>query len=259
MIKITPSTLGREEMAWLWTALKADYRPTFPFQVSVVLIEPPLQTSSPLPVLTRKVSVKPGPPPQLWELQPPSGQSAATPGDSVTIAGASLAGASFVVLSNARLGIEYPRFAPSKVADTSISFTVPDDPGKLPAGGYSVWLVFTDASGAVLQSTNSLSMAIAPKILAVPTPTVVHNASGVLVTLSCDPQVLPNQSVSLALGGISVPAQLFKTQTASPSFQFPALAPGPYLARLSVDGAESPVQVNWAATPPTFTGPMVTV
>ena len=39
MLKITPATLGREEMAWLWTALKADYRPTFPFQVSVVLIE----------------------------------------------------------------------------------------------------------------------------------------------------------------------------------------------------------------------------
>ena len=38
MLKITPATLGREEMAWLWTALKADYRPTFPFQVSVVLI-----------------------------------------------------------------------------------------------------------------------------------------------------------------------------------------------------------------------------
>src|SRR5208337_4788108 len=37
MIKITPSTLGREEMAWLWTALKADYRPTYPFQVTVVL------------------------------------------------------------------------------------------------------------------------------------------------------------------------------------------------------------------------------
>ena len=29
MIKLTPSTLGREEMAWVWTALKADYRPTY--------------------------------------------------------------------------------------------------------------------------------------------------------------------------------------------------------------------------------------
>jgi len=29
MIKITPTTMGREEMAWIWTALKADYRPHF--------------------------------------------------------------------------------------------------------------------------------------------------------------------------------------------------------------------------------------
>ena len=47
MIKVTPSTLGREEMAWIWTALKADYRPTYPFQVSVVLIEPELRPSPP--------------------------------------------------------------------------------------------------------------------------------------------------------------------------------------------------------------------
>ncbi len=40
MIKLVPDTLGREEVAWLWTALKADYRPTFPFQASVVLIQP---------------------------------------------------------------------------------------------------------------------------------------------------------------------------------------------------------------------------
>ncbi|MFZ0745572.1 MAG: DUF4255 domain-containing protein, partial [Terracidiphilus sp.] len=51
MIKIVPETLGREEMAWLWTALKADYRTTFPFQVSVVLMQPDLQTSFALPVL----------------------------------------------------------------------------------------------------------------------------------------------------------------------------------------------------------------
>ena len=41
MLKITPATLGREELAWLWTALKADFRPTYAFDVSVVLIENP--------------------------------------------------------------------------------------------------------------------------------------------------------------------------------------------------------------------------
>jgi hypothetical protein len=64
MIKITPETLGREEMAWLWTALKADYRPTYPFQVSVVLMQPQRQTTAALPVLRRRVSsaAQPGEP-----------------------------------------------------------------------------------------------------------------------------------------------------------------------------------------------------
>jgi hypothetical protein len=59
LLKITPSTLGREEMAWLWTALKADYRPTFPFQVSVVLIERQNPATLPLPVLVRNIVVEP--------------------------------------------------------------------------------------------------------------------------------------------------------------------------------------------------------
>src|ERR1039458_7605615 len=65
MIKIAPATLGREEMAWLWTALKADYRPTFPFQVSVVLIEPQVPTSFALPILSRNVIVRAGAPARL--------------------------------------------------------------------------------------------------------------------------------------------------------------------------------------------------
>ena len=60
MIKITPTTMGREEMAWIWTALKADYRPTFAFDVSVALLESPLASSSPLPVLSPSISVQAG-------------------------------------------------------------------------------------------------------------------------------------------------------------------------------------------------------
>ena len=54
-IKITPSPLNREEMAWLWTALKADYRPTFPFQASVVLIEAETPLGLAFPVLSRNI------------------------------------------------------------------------------------------------------------------------------------------------------------------------------------------------------------
>ena len=259
LIKITPATLGREELAWLWTALKADYRPTFPFQVSVVLIEPQFPTASGLPVLSRNITVQAGPPPQLIEVIPPTGQAAAAVGNTVAVNGQSLAGANQVALTNQRLGIQYPPFPPLSAADSSVSFKVPEDPTKLPAGIYNLSMLFTNAGGQVLQSTNAIPFSIAPTISAAPAPSVVPNAAGLLVTVNCDPEVLPNQSVSLALGGTAVPAVVFDVLTPVLSFQFPPLAAGPYLARLRVDGVESPVTVDWAAVPPAFTGPWVTV
>lgn len=105
MIKITPATLGREELAWLWTALKADYRPTYPFQVTVVLIQAQRALLSALPVLQRVVAAQPSllPTfPTLIEVDPPNGQPAACSGDTVTVSGANLAAATHVVLTNSR-------------------------------------------------------------------------------------------------------------------------------------------------------------
>ena len=176
-------------------------------------------------------------------------------GDTVNVTGQSLAGASLVALTDERLGIEYPPFAPASVTSTSASFVVPN----VPAGIYGLSMLFTDSGGNVLQSTNLIPIAIAPKILAAPAPSVVPNALGLLVTINCVPAVLPNQSASLALGSTMVPANAFAATTAVLSFQFPTLAPGSYLARLRVDGVESPVTVNWLVQPPVFTGPMVAV
>jgi len=111
MLKITPATLGREEVAWLWTALKSDYRPTFPFQVSVVLIQAQNPAQSALPVLQRSISaqanlVPTGPGlPMLMAVTPPKGQPAASPMDLVTVTGVNLAGMVIVVLTNSRRGI----------------------------------------------------------------------------------------------------------------------------------------------------------
>lgn len=259
MIKIVPSTLNREEMAWLWTALKADYRPTYSFHVSVVLIKPQYAPSIALPVLSQSISVQAGPTAQIFSVEPPNQQTTAAPGDTVTVNGQSLSSANQVALVNARLGIQWPPFAPATVTDTAITFVVPDQPTTLPAGSYTVSLLFTNATGAVLGSTNSLPLPLAPSILTTPAPTATANSSGTLVTLSCKPQVLPNQSVSLILGSTSAPAAQFEAATAALTFQFPTLASGSYLARLRVDGVESPINVNWSATPPAFEGPFVTV
>jgi hypothetical protein len=252
MIKLAPATLGREEMAWLWTALKADFRPTFAFDVAVVLLQNPLAASFAFPVLSRNIGVQPLTLPQIVDVQLPAHQTAAAPGDVVTMTGVFLSGASLVAIVNQRLGIQYPAFAPSSVTGETVAFTVPNDPTKLPAGIYNVSLLFTNTRNQVVASTNSLPLALAPTITG-------SHVTGTVVTVDCAPNVLPNQSASLAMGATAVLAQTFDLPTGSLTFQFPALAPGSYLARLHVDGADSPVTVDWAATPPAFTGPFITV
>ena len=69
MIKIVPSTMSREEMAWLWTALKADYRPTYPFTVSVVLMQAAANVSLAFPVLYRQIGAQNNTPAQLITAQ----------------------------------------------------------------------------------------------------------------------------------------------------------------------------------------------
>jgi hypothetical protein len=259
MIKIIPSTLGREEMAWLWTALKADYRPTFPFQVSVVLMQPEPALSLAFPVLHRRIQAQPIAPAQILAVTPPNRQVSAAPGDTVTVTGEFLSGASQVSLTNARLAIETTAAATS-VTSTSLQFVVPNDAVNFPAGIYSLSVLFNDATGNALQSTALLPLAVAPVIQLLPPPVVVESATSTQVTIVCNPNVRPSQSAYLALGSASVAAQPFDASTNTLIFVFsPALTAGPTLARLVVDGSPSVVNVDWHVHPPVFLGPMVTV
>jgi hypothetical protein len=262
MIKIIPSPIKGEEMAWLWTALKADYRPTYPFLVSVVLIDSQYSPSVALPVLSRNVAAQAGPPPQLVDVQPPTHQIAAAPGDTVTLAGQSLSSAILIKLTNPQLGVEVPLFAPLTINDRAVTFAAPDQPASIPAGIYNAAVLIADPSGQT-GSTNSLLFPLAPTILGAPPPAAATNNAAnpptTTVTLSCKPQVLPQQSVTLILGSHMAAATGFATATSALTFVFPALPPGSYLARLRVDGVESPINVNWNATPPSFQGPFITV
>lgn len=261
MIKITPSTLGREEMAWLWTALKADYRPTFPFQVSVVLMEPELQLGFPLPVLSRNIVANPIQPAQLLQVAPPDRQISAAPGDTVAVTGIFLKGATQVSLTFPRLGIRTIVPATS-VTNNSLQFAVPIETPLLPfpAGIYDVAVLFTDPLGNVTQTTGPLPLAVAPIIQLLPAPIVIKNPTDTRITLTFSPFARPNQTVSLAIGNQSVNAQRFETNKDTLDFHFaPPLVVGNQLARLQIDGAPSQVQVDWTAKPPKFLGPMVTI
>jgi hypothetical protein len=259
LLKITPDTLGREEMAWIWTALKADYRPTYAFQVSVVLLQPAAAFSSPLPVLSRNITVQAGPPPLLLQVQLPPNQAGAALGDTVTLTGQSLSGVTRIALTNQRFGFRYqPGIVPTAVGGTAVSFVVPNDPANLPAGVYTASALFTDGAGNVVQSTNSLALPIAPAIVA-PPPTATATSAGTVVAVSFTPQARPTQVISLAMSGTAVPPEPFTSNTSALTFLFPSpgLPPGAYVVRLQVDGVDS--AVTWSSPPPKFTSPIVTV
>jgi len=262
MIKITPATLGREEMAWLWTALKADYRPTFPFQASVVLIQDQKPLLSSLPVLQRQVTAPHpnalAPLAALTLIEPPNSQPFALLGDTVTAQGNNLSGASAVLLDNSRFGVEKPISALTNAGPSSFQFALNFAPAELPAGVYTLTAQVTHPPDTV--DTNSLPLAIAPKITASPpsvTPDVHGNAS---VSITCTPYVWPDQEVFLLIGSHATPADAFTTATGTPSFTFSALTstPKPVPLRLRVDGVDSPI-IDYTQSPPVFTGPSIKV
>jgi hypothetical protein len=273
MIKIIPATLGREEIAWLWTALKADYRPTFPFQASVVLIQSQNSLQSALPVLQRNVSAQANmlsPFGTLTDVIPPGSQPAASLGDTVTVQGANLTAAIGVVLINSRLGIQQTISLSSAGSGSSLQFTVPNppppappaSPTDLPAGVYL--LAAQVQNGPDIVSTNSLPLAIAPTILTPPPSLITPDSQGnATLTITCAPFLRPGQDVSLIIGSASAPATAFTSPTNTPSFTFSSLAasspPTPPLpVRLRVDGIDSPI-IDMTKTPPVFSGPTVQV
>ncbi|MGD0830446.1 MAG: DUF4255 domain-containing protein [Terracidiphilus sp.] len=290
MIKITPATLGREEMAWLWTALKADYRPTFPFQVSVVLMQPDQNASLALPVLYRQFQAVVSQPAQLLAVLPPNNQQAFQLTDPVTVNGEFLSTVTQVELVNSRLGIQFT-VPVSNVTATSFTCSPGAQttyPNGIPAGIYLLKAQIlapnsTPAAIVIQQSTNELPVALAPTLVS-QAVTLNPNPDGtptVLVTIdNISPGVFEGQNVVLALSSQTAPLPpgvlysissslttpplpLGQTSYTSLTFEFPNTLPAgqSYLGRLVVDGVSSVVSVNWntnTPNPPVFTGPMVT-
>jgi hypothetical protein len=104
------------------------------------------------------------------------------------------------------------------------------------------------------QESNELALFVAPKILQInaanlpvpPNPPIsvargnVQNGLGsVTLSLKCAPDVLPEQSVSLLLGGREFPAAAHAAKTDTLSIPLTSIAAGTYRMRLRVDGVDS--------------------
>jgi hypothetical protein len=91
-------------------------------------------------------------------------------------------------------------------------------------------------------------MALAPAITIAPAgapgPSITY-------TVTCGPEVRPEQRAALLLGDQEIEAQAHTAQTATLTFQAQNVTAGDYFVRLRVDGVDS-LLINRAVTPPVF-------
>ena len=225
-IKIIPQRLSSEEMSKLWMTFQARYRPSAAYQVSVVLIESNKPAHSPLPVLKRGKEDRGadtllGPFPTLnsfhlgavadAETRPrPASFPGGQPGLLLTISGAALSGEQvnlrFVQVNSEgkNTAIHPIEIPPQDRKADEIRLILPANLGA--AGFYLVEALVKN--GAEERHSNQLPLSMPAQIVTItPNPAVRGGSGKVTLTITCKPQVLPTQRVSLLIAGREVIAQ----------------------------------------------------
>lgn len=269
-VTITDESLDTEEMARLWSAIQAHYRPTTAYLVTVVLIEARRTTRSALPVLSRGpvdpvtkkdagVFVNPSlraPYATIDSVVPPASRPAARLGDTVRIVGHDLDGTSTVVRFEHRL-LDAPNevVTGTSTDPAGIDVAIPSGGSAeqhWPAGLYTVTVSLIRAPETQARESNIAAMLLAP-VPGLPPSSIVRDAGSqrVTVTLGVVPQVRPAQEAMLSLGGHSALAHPNAAPASALTFELGAVPPGSQWVRLTVDGVES-LLVDRSAQPPAF-------
>lgn len=266
-IRISLATQSTEDVSRLWSALHANYRASAAYQVSVVLIEATRATRSPLPVLTRGRVEPPdlrepgvmvqgslmSPLPTVQRVLGLDGEPVARLGDPIMLEGLNLDGsAREVLIENERFAVSAVMVAGGAAAPDRIEFTVPAArAAEVPAGLYQVTVRLVRPGESAARETNRVALLVLPTIGGLPRD-IARDATGTAsFTLSVVPQVRPGQSVTLFLGQQSVAPEPVGTSTDILQFVVPLAPVGDHLARLRIDGIDSPI-VDRSVTPPRF-------
>jgi hypothetical protein len=253
-LRITPEFLSTEDMSKFWTSTLAHYRPSAAYEVSVVLIQAEETKPSPLPVLVRQVRAQPNLAPTVPTLSavvPFGKQPVVELGTTVTLEGFALDGVTReVVLTSDRFEIEEILPATGGNA-TKLEFSIPPArAADFPAGVYKVAARIKLPSEAEARISNQLALTVSPHVDNLPL-TVNTGGGTASFTLNCTPEVRAGQIVRLVLGSSEFVPQPFTAQVASLNFQIPNAPPGDHLARLRIDGIDSPI-VDAEKVPPDF-------
>jgi hypothetical protein len=260
-VRITPEPVTVEEMSKLWMTFQSQYRVSAVYRVAVVLIDSRLSARAPLPVLTRgpgdsgvasQTDLVP-PFPAIDAVAPPGGRPRARLGDTLSLTGVHLDGASVVAhFAHPRLAstIDVPALAGGSA--THVAVTLPVAPALWPAGIWTVALVVSRA-GEPDRVTAEAPFGLAPEIASSLPLSLTRDAAGdVTVTLHCRPEVRPEQRAALLLGDRTVLAQPHPGQTDTLTFVVRGAARGTFFLRLRVDGQDSLLVADYTTRPPAF-------
>jgi hypothetical protein len=258
-IRITPQPLTIDEMSKLWTTFQTQYRISVAYEVGVVLVDSDREASAPLPVLTRSPDALPStvPPfPTVTAIEIPHGRPSALLGDTLRLTGHDLAGDSVrVVFDSARLDEPIPLMPNPGATDAALEVNLPSGApanAAWPPGLYTVAVEVTETGPPVRTRTSDpVPLALAPVLTsALPLHEVI--AAGVAsVQVAFEPEVLPEQRVSLVLGDrlIASPPRAAKFGTLT--FTVPDATPGEFFVRLRADGVDS-LLIDYEQEPPVF-------
>ena len=276
-IKMTPESLSTEEISKLWAAFQSKYRPTAAYQASVVLIESQKSTKSALPVRARKIYAMPFRQPVIEKIM-----SQTQTGDPIVEHQPILAGYNLVIIGkqlggdDVRVNVGGIEVTPAIGEINNTQIIVPL-PVALNAGVQGVQVVHQKLMGSPPLphrgvESNVEAFVLSPRIEEPITVSNVqatgNNLHSADLNLTVKPTVGNKQRVVLLLneyssGTLSPPVvvtePLSYSFSASPMAVLSPPAPtenitipisgvsaGTYLARVQVDGAESPLGTDSA-------------
>ncbi len=266
-LRIRPQPISLDEVAKLWTGFQTQYRLAAAYEVAVLLIESNRPARTPLPVLTRGgkdalgnekgiiVQANLIPPyPTLETITFPDTQTGALLADPLTVTGHHLDGAGVTVCfghGHLEDALEVTLSA-GDWTDKQLSVGIPDQPALWPAGFYTMTARLTDAGGNE-RTSNGLSFMIMPTITAPISIAPESSPVGFRATVTCSPQVLPEQRASLLLGDREIMADDHSTgKNDTLTFLLTDVAPGDiFYVRLRIDGVDSPI-IDRDKEPPEF-------
>ena len=270
LVKLTPQPLNTEEMSKLWTAMQSHFRPTAAYTASVVLIESQRAARLPLPVLSRGpvdattrrdrgamvVPSRLPPLPMLTAAVPPARQPVAAIDDTITLQGHHLEGGSReVVLTSDRFEIDVtiaalPPSSPPVEPDTTVRFSLAGQAATLAVGVYRVAAHLVRPGESEPRETNRVALTLAPRMTNLPLSVARLGDGSAGFTIEFTPALRVGQTAVLVLGQTEyLPQDAPGSPATQLSFVVPDAPSGSHLARLRIDGIESPI-IDLSAEPP---------